>query len=208
MTHFQFTKIFCLMCCGVMIYSCNEKVSNNSYSKNQSSDSTLSREQEQIGIKYLSIDSVYTSPSEKERFDSLKKQFISVWQNDSNCYRGNAQLQKMYWEANKKYNKEVRIGNILHSKNYDTLLILVAWYFQNAQDWPQGITQAVGMGVIVDAGQWHFHCEGGTSYVQYTDGNHCMEAMGKLKLIISQTYFVKNSHLKNPAFWSNLYKRQ
>jgi hypothetical protein len=162
---------------------------------------------EQAVIKYLSVDSTYKSTAEKQKFDSLKKHFLNIWLNDSNCYRGKAQLQKIFWADYKKYNKKVQIGNILHSVKYDTLLVLVSWYLQDDMTYPQGRTMVIGMGVTIDKyGTWEFRCDGGTHYYEYLSGEHCAEALGKLdSLVVDLGYFKKYTPTINPHFWTDLY---
>jgi hypothetical protein len=193
-----------------IFWGCSNNVTNkesNDNSFNSNNDSLLQIEKRIKGIEYLSVDSVYRTLKEKQKFDSLKRHFLSIWLSDSNCYRGRSRLQKAELEAAKKHLKEVDIGNILHSPDYDTLLVLVSWYvIDTLYDTPQR-TYAIGMGIIKDANnEWRFRCDGGTSWIETFGGNFCKIEIAWLKEKILNLSYLRKDRSVDITFWRRLYQ--
>ncbi|MDQ3191433.1 MAG: hypothetical protein M3Q58_07565 [Bacteroidota bacterium] len=162
-------------------------------------------------VGYLSVDSVYNTFQKKQKFDELKSQFLNIWLNDTNCYRGQSFLQQNWWKFYQKNTQEIKIGNILHTPNYDTLLILVSFYAVEYDKTDSKIitedrTTAVGMGVTIDSkGNWNFRCDGGTNWLLIPEGNKIGEIEIQLKELILQEGYLLPNKRPNSKFWNRLY---
>ncbi len=200
---------------------------------------------------YLSLDSVYKTYEEKEKYTELKNHFLKIWlhpyEYDTNKvftlnwvptkYGGKEYGWRDYFEpdiCNYRGNgrsfggfsiRKVYIDNILHSLNYDTLLVLVLTdeamldslgnlkvFKVKHQKWTRKRMRGVPIKVIVDtAGNWNFICKGISGELMssgYKEKHRVREyhllMQSVNREIIRGSYFKKDL-TPDPTFWHRLF---
>ncbi len=162
-------------------------------------------------IKYLDIDSVYKTDVEKKQFQELKSKFLQVWMDSNNCYVEKPPCNNCPIMVEWKYPRKVYVENILHSTNFDTILVLVTWYsaqYNNDGSIFEERTKAIGMGAVIDSlNNFHFKCNGGTYWLEGSNkgGNQCSELAIHLKRLIIKGDYFKKDRSPDPTFWKRLY---
>lgn len=104
---------------------------------------------------YLDVDSVHRTVEEKQKFSELKQAFLNQWLDSSNCYMEDFQTGE---DPNTGLTKvlDVYVDNVLYTPNYDSVVVLVAFYVAWSGDYDN---KFVIMKATIDSlGKWNFDC--------------------------------------------------
>lgn len=173
--------------------------------------------------KLLNVEAIYKTDVEKAKYDSLKIWFLNNWKDTTkNCYLRRPQQPINgfgSWTVS-----DVRIDNILHSPNYDTLLVLLHYYSaiydssgkvkitKNTGYGGRGFSKRQGITsiptiLIKNDNEYKFFCTENFGlrfeYFQSDTSVFPLAFIRSRKFIITQGYFTKGN-LQDPLFFNRL----
>jgi hypothetical protein len=219
--------IFLIVSCNTFYNITNQDMYNYKFSKYE---------------PYLSIDSVYKTPAEKLKFIELKDHFLKVWlkpydykRNEIFCttlvsrkdgYKDEIYANNCYYSGSANgfgdfCIRKVYVDNILHTQNYDTLIVLVvtdeADLDSNGQLQVYNIEgkkhtyeriRGYPIRVLVDSvGEWKFICK---PMLYGVDGSgYSEEGLGivrqSLKRTIIRCNYFKKDLTPDSTFWHRMF---
>jgi hypothetical protein len=148
-------------------------------------------------IAYLSVDSIYRTPEEKIKYNELKIAFLKNWFDSTNCYvKDYFKKPKYAWESVNDVRKilKVEVDNIIHAKNFDSVIVFVTYYAANIDDngkKEREITISDVMKAVISLdGKWHFDCKK-NNLGAYVDGENFEASSILLKNMIINSGYLK-----------------
>ncbi len=160
-------------------------------------------------IAYLSIDSVYKSAKEIKIYKKLKREFLKVWFDSTNCYMKQYFKKPMYsWESVDDVRKilRVQVDNIIHTQNYDSVIVFVTYYAarikNNKQDSEISCSDAM-KAIIYPDGKWYFNCKQNNLGADMPGDDFETTTMILKTMIISSGYLVNGK--PDPQYIHNFF---
>ena len=164
---------------------------------------------------YLSIDSIYKNDIELEKFKSLKKTFLKIWLDSANCYTSDYRLKSNDPKEDSSSIKrilDVKIDNILHSSNYDTVAVILALYaaWIDKDGKKDGeLTRSYIMKAIIDKDRnWKFDCTMNNFGLYDTGRNTITDILERYRKMILNSGYLKSDGKPNPNYLKNLFLKE
>lgn len=138
------------------------------------------------------------------QIDNIKKEFLLHWRDKNNCFisyePADSTMVEMEWSAPMQ---EFKFGRIIHTKNYDSLVVVFSWRFDwNSSFGLEQITKTYPFVMIREGDNWVFHCL--THSFSDSRPNIERQLISAEDMIIAM-YYKDDEGKEDPTFWFRLF---
>ncbi|MES2764732.1 MAG: hypothetical protein V4642_02615 [Bacteroidota bacterium] len=149
---------------------------------------------------YLLKDSVYKTVEERQKFEELKEKFLKTWLDSGNCHIHFIPNGEREAKWNNKTIREINVVNILHTPNYDTLLVLVTWLLGHNGSYE---THTKGISILNINGQWKYDCKG--TYNISIQGNAMEQFSLDIRRLMVKANYLTEDKKQDLTFFYRVY---